>query len=84
MKDPATIVDRKGRPKRRKGCFWRALRYLAARELGSVAEKDLDVKGPGMVAVGRGVCPAVMPRWALNGCLKVEIYVVCEFIQLVA
>jgi hypothetical protein len=29
----------------------RALRYLAARELGSVAEKDFDVKGPPIAAI---------------------------------
>lgn len=51
MKEPSTMVERKGRPKSRKGCFWSDLRYRAASELGSVALKDLDEKGPGMVTV---------------------------------
>jgi hypothetical protein len=51
MNDPNTIVATKGKPKRRKGCFWSDLRYRAASEVGSVALKDLDVNGPGMVEV---------------------------------
>lgn len=50
IKLPATIVLIKGRPKSRKGCFWSALRYFAASELGSVALKDLEENGPGIVA----------------------------------
>ncbi len=41
-KEPATIVARNGRPKSANGCFCRALRYLAASELGSVARKDFE------------------------------------------
>lgn len=51
MKEPRTIVERNGSPKRRKGCFCSDLRYRAASELGSVALNDLDVKGPGMASV---------------------------------
>ena len=51
MNDPRSIVDRNGRPKSRKGCFCSDFRYFAASEFGSVALKDLEVKGPGMAAV---------------------------------
>lgn len=51
MKEPATMVERNGSPNSRNGCFWSDLRYRAASELGSVALKDLDVKGPGIVWV---------------------------------
>ena len=60
MKLPATIVAMKGRPKRRKGCFCSAFRYLAAIELGSVALKDLDGNGPPMAAVEGHVRMAVV------------------------
>lgn len=51
MNEPSTIVDMKGSPNRRKGCFWRALRYRAARELGSVAAKEREGR-EGIVEVG--------------------------------
>jgi len=51
MYDPRSIVDKNGRPKSRNGCFCNDVLYFAASELGSVALKDLEVKGPGMAAV---------------------------------
>lgn len=54
MNEPSNIVETKGRPNRRKGCFWRALRYRAAKEFGRVEAKDLEVKPPGIVAAGSG------------------------------
>lgn len=51
INDPATMVLMNGRPKSRKGCFRRALRYLAARVLGRVARKEFEANGPGIVNV---------------------------------
>lgn len=54
INDPATMVLMNGRPKSRKGCFWSAFLYLAATELGRVARKDFEVKGPGILQVSGG------------------------------